>query len=137
MTYELYMQMSQSFINVSAEIDIDPNTLNLKSNGKWVSCYIELPEGHDVNEIDISTVNISDINGNSILIHAESHPTDTGDHDGDGIPDLMVKFDRQKVQNAVGPGDATITVEGEFGEGFYFKGFDTIRVIKPGKGPKR
>jgi rhodanese-related sulfurtransferase len=30
-------------IHVTAAVDITPETLNLKSNGKWVTCYIELP----------------------------------------------------------------------------------------------
>jgi hypothetical protein len=118
---------------ISAEVDIDPDTLNLKSNGRWIATYVELPSGYDVNDIDVSTVRISDVNGNSVDIPAESHPTGIGDNDGDGIPDRMVKFDRSDVQDACIPGDATITVTGELNDGTLFEGYDTIRVIKPGK----
>lgn len=33
---------------IPAEVDIDPDTLNLKSNGKWVTSYIELPHEYGV-----------------------------------------------------------------------------------------
>jgi hypothetical protein len=35
------------FSPITATIDIDPDVLNLKGNGKWVTAYIELPEGYD------------------------------------------------------------------------------------------
>jgi hypothetical protein len=109
-------------------IDIDPDTLNLKSKGKWINGYIELPPGYDVNDIDISTVKISEIDGVTVDIPAESHPTEIGDYDGDGVPDLMVKFDRSDVQDACSPGTATITVTGELTDGTVFEGQDTIQV---------
>ena len=33
---------SQGPVNV--EVDCDPDTLNLKSKGKWITCYIEVEE---------------------------------------------------------------------------------------------
>ena len=96
---------------IPATIDFHPERLNLKSNGKWVTCYIELPEGHDVKDIDINTTaitsialhgreaNFGDCDGNGIP--AEPYPTELGDYDGDGIPDLMIKFDRGRVQERI------------------------------------
>ena len=105
-------------------IDIDPDTLNLKSKGKWITCYIELPEGYDVADIDISTILLNDV------VPAEDHPTDIGDYDNDGIPDLMVKFNRQAVQDILELGDnVAITVTGEITDGTRFMGTDYIRVI--------
>ena len=43
---------------IEAEVNIDPDTLNVKSKGKWITAYIELPEGYDVNDIDINTVKL-------------------------------------------------------------------------------
>lgn len=85
----------------------------------------------NVESIVVSTVAIIDINGNPVNIPAESHPTGIGDEDGDGIPDLMVKFDRSEVQDVCVPGDATITVQGELIDGTVFEGSDTIRIIDP------
>lgn len=111
---------------MSATVDIDPDTLNLNSKGKWVTCYIELPEGYDVNDIDVGTVMLNE------TVPAEPKPTEIGDYDDDGIPDLMVKFDRSEVKDILEPGDAVpITVTGALTDGPSFEGTDTIRVIKP------
>lgn len=107
--------------------EITPKTLNLKSNGRWMTCKIELPNNMDASDIVVSTVRISDINGNSVNIPAESHPT------GGGKGVLMVKFDRSEVEDACIPGDATIAVIGEHADGTVLGGKDEIRIIKPGK----
>jgi hypothetical protein len=74
---------------VTASIDIDPDTLNLRSKGKWVTAYIELPEGYNVNDINVSSVMLND------TIPAQLRPTAISNYDNDTISDLMVKFDRQ------------------------------------------
>jgi len=107
-----------------ATIDIEPDTLNPKSRGKWITCCIELPEGYDVNDVDVSTVLLEGI------IPAEPHPAEIGDNDEDGIPDLKVKFDRKTLIEYLGgtTGEVTLTVTGEVDE-ILFEGSDTIRVI--------
>ena len=30
-----------------------PDTLNLKDRGRWVTAYVELPQGYDVDDIDL------------------------------------------------------------------------------------
>jgi hypothetical protein len=106
-----------------ATIDIDPNTLQTKSNGQFMTAYIELPEPFGVADIDPSTVML---NG---TIAAEVNPTAIGDHDNDGISDLMVKFDRQAlIDHLAGKtGQVKLTVEGKVG-GSVFQGADTISV---------
>jgi hypothetical protein len=47
---------------IPATVDIDPDTLNLKSKGKWITCYIELPDGYSVEDIDIDSVTLTKIN---------------------------------------------------------------------------
>ena len=107
---------------IPATIDIDPDTLNLKSNGQWITAYIELPEDCDVSDIDISTVKLND------EIPAELHPTEIGDYDTDGITDLMVKFNRPDLVAILGVGEATLTITGKVND-VPFEGSDTIRVI--------
>ena len=115
---------------VNADIDIDPDTLNLKSRGKHITAYIELPEGYDVNDIDVATVYFA-AEGNQIS--AKPSPAEIGDCDEDGMPDLMVKFDRQAVQALLSPGDEmVVAVAGQLEDGTAFSGYDTIRVISPG-----
>ena len=112
---------------VAATIDIDPDTLNLKSKGSFVTAYIELPEGYHMADIDVSTILLN------CTVSAETSPTAIGDYDADGVPDLMVKFDRNAVQGTVEAGESVeITITGQV-NGTDFKGTDTIKVIDKGK----
>ena len=113
---------------ISAEIDVDPDTLNLKSKGKWITVCIELPEGYEVSNIDVSRISL---NGE---VPAEANPFEIGDHDEDGIADLMVKFDRSALQQVIEVGDEVeLTVAGLLVDGTPFEGIDTVRVIEQGK----
>jgi len=114
---------------ITATIDIDPDTLNLKSKGKWITCYIELPSGYDVNNIDLSTILLNH------LVPAQLEPTEIGDYDEDTIPDLMVKFNRADVCSLLSLGnEVEITITGALVDGIHqFEGSDTIRVISEGK----
>jgi len=76
---------------MAADLDFDPNTLNTKSSGKYVTCYVELPEGFDPWDIDVATVMLDGV------IPAEMKPTNVGDHDEDGVDDRMMKFDRSDL----------------------------------------
>lgn len=112
---------------IQATIDIDPDTLNLNSKGKWITCYIELPEDYDVEDIDVSTIKLND------QVPAESRPTGIGDCDDDGIAELMVKFDRSAVQEILEAGnEVEITLTGELEDDTKFEGSDTVRVINKG-----
>ena len=113
---------------MEATIDIDPNTLNFKSEGEWITCYIEFPVGYDVNDIDVSTILLDNI------IYAELDPVEIGDFDGDSILELMVKFDRPAVIDYLeGQGvqhreEVMLTVTGYLYGGTLFEGSDMIRV---------
>jgi hypothetical protein len=119
---------------IAATIDIDPNTLNLKSQGdkNAFTAYIELPAGYSVANISVATVKLV-VNGSEIS--AQLNPTSVGDYDKDGVADRMVKFSRQAVISALRDktGDITMTVNGQLTDGLRFSGSDTIKVIKPGK----
>jgi hypothetical protein len=124
---------------IKATIDIDPDKLNLKSNGKWVTGYIELPGDYLIDDIDIETVAIAKINENSIDLLYREGPADIGDYDWDDIQDLMVKFDRQELttllknMNARDGDEIALTVSGKLNGGESFEGSCTITVINKGK----
>lgn len=113
---------------IPATVDFDPNTLNLKSRGAWVTVYIELPLTHGY---DFSMINLTSLMLNH-QIQAEIKPIAIGDYDNDGIPDLMVKFNRAKLQNILpARNEVEIIITGTLLDGRMFEGKDTIRVILP------
>jgi murein DD-endopeptidase MepM/ murein hydrolase activator NlpD len=110
---------------IPTTINFDPDVLNLGSTDKYVTAYIELPSGYEISQIDISSISLND------TIPALAKPTQIGDYDNDGIPDLMVKFSRAAVKSLLTPGDQVqITITGQVA-GIAFEGSDTIRVIGP------
>ncbi len=128
---EPYIFRSTEIIPIIPErIDFDPDTLNLKSQGKLITCYIELPEGYDVDDIDVGSILL----GYLLEIQHSDVQDDV----------LMVKFDRQDVIAYIElvleielPADVTLTVTGELTDGTPFEGIDTIRVIDKGKGKNK
>ncbi|MCK5242318.1 SMP-30/gluconolactonase/LRE family protein [bacterium] len=109
-------------------VEIYPGTINLKSKGKYIKAYIELSEGYDVNYI--SSVKMEMPSGT--IIPADADWTQVGDHDGDGIADLMVKFDRTLIQDGLLPGNVELTVKGCIQDiNFSFSQF--VNVIDAGK----
>lgn len=114
--------------SLKAEVAIAPNTLNRKSRGKWIAAYIELPDGYDAADISADTVRLDG------TIPAESHPTEIGDYDNDGISDLMVKFDRQTLINRLNGARKTkekisLPVSGTLSDGTPFEGTGNVVVL--------
>ena len=108
---------------VVAVVDADPDVLNLTSRGQYVTCYVELPLEHPVSAVDVPSVLLN------YAVRAEPEPSAVGDHDADGIPDLMLKFDRSRVQEILSAGDnVEVSLVGEVGKSVFF-GSDTIEVI--------
>ena len=114
--------------SVSASIDVDPYILNLKSKGKWITVYVELPEGYDVVDINASTIML-----NGTVPVDLCAPIVIGDYDNDSVPDLMVGFNGTLVSDfilssGVVFGNVTLTLTGELYSGTFFEGSDIILV---------
>lgn len=108
---------------IIATIDFHPEVLNFKSKGNWVTVYISLPDDYDVNNVNMNTVFL---NGDV----PASTKTEIIDINNDNIPDLMVKFNRNLVKNALEPQEfCNIIITGEMIEGNEFKGIDIIKLI--------
>jgi signal peptidase I len=132
----LAISTAPSFEPIPATVDIDPDTLELRSKGQPVTAYIELREGFDVGHIDVPSVRlcVGQVTAcpEDASVGAQEHPSALDDYDGDTVPDLMVKFDRQDLIELLGgeTGDVTITLTGMVSPpGRSFGGSDTVRVI--------
>jgi len=132
-TFEIAFDVGSTFSFENAVVDFNPDTLELKSAGKWGTCYIELPEGYDMNSIDLSTIKLKF--GEDIITGvATSSPSNVVDYDYDNIPDLMIKFDRATIlqyltDHNLTSGDITLAVVGQVGNKI-FAGTDTIKIIE-------
>ncbi|NLH42396.1 MAG: hypothetical protein GX448_11215 [Planctomycetes bacterium] len=139
---------------LEAAIDLDPDTLNPFLHGRWITCYIELPEGYDVAQIDESTVTLEEIaavTGPDRWMRmwsrwwwgrpwawrwacANVSRRTIVDHDRDGIPERVVRFDWAAVAAIAQAPQTTVAVAGELLDGTPFEGTATIKVIdRPGK----
>jgi len=98
---------------ILAIVDIKPETLNLKSKG-FFTAFIELSEGYDIADIDLSTV----VCEGTLAIEGYA----AGDR-------LIVKFDVQDIVDVPTGNAVTLTVTGKLYNGTSFEGSDTIRVI--------
>jgi hypothetical protein len=107
---------------LDVEVCIHPETLNLKSGGKWITVKILLPSDVDPSELDLSKV--------KLWIDGESISYEWGCAGDDYV---MLKFSRSAVQKIIDIGEEVeIKVTGELPGGGSFEDTDTIRVINPG-----
>jgi len=112
------IRLEITYSYIPAEVEFHPETLNRKSQGKWVTVYIDLPDEYNEEDIDLSTIKLNGV------VPAEESPTGIDD----GI--LMVKFDRQAFIATHDVGESIeITVTGELFDGTPFEGSDDIRAL--------
>ena len=119
---------------ITATLDLAPDILNLKSRGKWITAYIELPEEYNVRDIDVHSIRLRLIcpmggvyTGNLLNLV----PVFTKIYDGN----LMVKFSRIELTSYIRQhiwvawyGDVVIIVTGEVGW-TSFRGYARIEVL--------
>lgn len=107
---------------LAATVRFTPETLNLKSNGKDITCFISAPSGYSPADVVGSTVRITSIGGTAVSIPAMSPSSVNGNR-------LMVKFDRQAVIPYASDGNVTFAVGGSLTGGAVFSGSDVVRII--------
>jgi hypothetical protein len=119
-------------------LKLEPNTLNLKSNGNYITAFIELPSSHDINEVEISSITLQ-VAGCSYSVDL-SAAINIGDYNGNGISDLIIKFQRQPVVNNLKILDYStfsgksiemnFVVSGSLADGTSFGCSDTLSILK-------
>ena len=109
---------------VDAEVEIAPRTLNLATKGKYIKCFIRLPEDH----------NVADVEPNSIVLEYDANeiePEWLWFNEEKQV--VMAKFNRADVCEILEAGDIDLTVTGHLVDGTCFEGTDTIKVIDKGR----
>lgn len=103
----------------SITLDIDPDTLNLNSKGRWITAYITT-ENASIEDIDPSSLLLNDV-----------IPPAWWDIQNDTV--LMVKFDRDAVEAVLPVSNSVdIKITGQWKDGETFELHDIIRVIDVG-----
>ncbi|MBI4845084.1 MAG: LamG domain-containing protein [Candidatus Omnitrophica bacterium] len=132
-------EIQQNYYSILAYeigLDIDPNSLNLKSNGEYITGYLCLDKNISYSQVNINTIRITMLsieNGEKITTNIPAVPGLEGysDYDGDEIIDIMVKFDRDSLislllSKVTEKTKLEITVEVETISGKKLIGKDTI-----------
>ncbi len=105
---------------IEAVVEFSPQTIQ-QTQKRYINCYIELPHAYRVEDIEIGTIRLTQVNGISLDTPLEAmHPFKIGDHDKDDTPDLRIRFE---IRNLVlNDGENNLLVTGNMTGGNIFKG---------------
>ncbi len=114
-------------VGASAITDVKPETLNRRSQGRWMHVNVTLEIPHD--EIDATDINLSTVQLNqevdAVTDERYGFTDTTKDNDT-----FHAKFDRQEVINHLDTGDnVTVFITAETDDDELITGKDQIRVI--------
>jgi hypothetical protein len=117
-----------SSMNYTAELSINPRTLNKKSHGNWILADITLPVDcpYPATDVDIGSLRL-----NNTVAADEKYSV----HSAASKSTVKVKFARREVLDVLPIGDAVaVKVSGAVGDAS-FECIDYITVIHPEAGP--
>lgn len=123
--HHMHISMNPVFDIVSSA-EINPDTLNRKSEGATITTYIEFNGNIDVNQINVNGVALI-LDGHT-MIYAQPQNIKISDYNQNGIEDLTVKFDRQKVLESIENGNVEVSIAGLIDD-LFFQASDMIYVI--------
>jgi hypothetical protein len=122
---------------VEGELSLWARTIMKSSGKRWLRAYIQLAPEYSVAEIDVNSILLhGNVPGSPGVSVDSGAPTRIGDHDGDGIPDLMVEFDYAAVAATLSPGTAAPVSMTGLVAGTPFQAETSVDVVN-GPGMKR
>jgi hypothetical protein len=117
------MGADELVVAIPAEVKITPKTLNLESEGNWITCVIRLPDGYDVADVNPDTIMLNEeVNRVWCKINQQAQT-------------ILVKFDRSEIQDmlsGVTENPVVLSVTGQLIDGTVFEGTDTITIVNKG-----
>jgi hypothetical protein len=111
---------------IVSSFEIRPGTLNLNSKGRFVTGYLELMPGHHPADVDLYSLRLL-IDGHTSLL-ADPDRWDIADENGNGVDELVLKFDRQAIAEVAGAGPWTMSIMANV-DGHYFQSSDQLMII--------
>ncbi|MFC1794770.1 hypothetical protein ACFL3Q_14430 [Planctomycetota bacterium] len=104
--------------------DIHEDTINLKSEYQWLTCYVWLSEAYNVADIDPDTILLNGKIGTALL------------EIKDELQLLIARFSWSQIEEILEEGEFEFKVSGELYNGTSFEGNDTVTVIDEKKKSK-
>ncbi|MGH9868475.1 MAG: choice-of-anchor D domain-containing protein [Candidatus Polarisedimenticolia bacterium] len=105
---------------------VEPASLSLQANGNTVKATLQLGAGLDPHEVILDSVRLNGVLGPIVS------KTSFADENGDGLLELILKFDRAAFQSLVPEGQSVpVAITGEVRDRTWFRGTTTIRMIRP------
>ena len=108
---------------VKMGVKVTPSSFNVTNNGNNIAAVLEPPAPYTAAGIDVGSLRL-----NGQLGPNPAFTPLIGDVNGNGIADLLVKFDRTAGSSAIS-GSGTATITGEV-NGVCFAGSDAVKFVK-------
>ncbi|GAF87714.1 unnamed protein product, partial [marine sediment metagenome] len=115
---------------LDSTIDINPNTLNLKSKGRWITAHVTLSNISGLNKEHIGWALLSPAEDSNAALQPEKWSVEY-EGDSNAPSTITFKFNGDQVRSwYTAPQEtATILLCGGLTDGTTFEGTDTIKVI--------
>jgi len=107
---------------IQCNLVFGPNTVNPQLHGTWITAYLESAD-FAIASVDPATIRLER------AVACEPKFATIGDHDADGVPDLMVKFRTDDVRPLLASGPASLAMTGRLATGEEFKVDGAIRLV--------
>jgi len=145
---EQYQLKGNPPITEGLVVKLNPQSLNLGSKGKWVTCQLQLPEGENITDLDTSSIEITQFKVGED-VYDVSIPVDNNAPVGTATDKRIIKFIRYDktdpanlasmvgalsdifTEQSKGKIDVTATVKASLINGETFSGEATFQVIVP------
>lgn len=106
-------------LNILVAVDCDPAIIRRAGGGRWLTCYLEFPDEPQRSDPVAAAgspenVRLGDVQAEHDPKYGWVKDPEPHDHDGDGVLEFMVKFDRASVITAHGAEDeVTVSLSGQ------------------------
>ncbi len=124
-TLSVPVELRASAVEVD-RFDVEPGALDPRSAARFARVRVQLPPEYDPRDIAVQTVALDD------LLFAAPSLVTFEDADGDGIEEIVLKFDRRRLLERIAsqPG-VPLSISGEVEDRTWFRGITSIVMIDP------